>query len=94
MLGMNDHGDSTSTGGEPVDWQEADWQEGALCAQIGADFFFPEPGGSVQDAKRVCRSCPSRRACLEHALAQDERYGVWGGLSEKERGRLRRLRGA
>ncbi|WP_431039362.1 WhiB family transcriptional regulator [Streptomyces sp. P6-2-1] len=89
MLGMNDHGDSTSTGEEPEDWKE-----GALCAQIGPDFFFPEPGGSVQDAKRVCRSCPSRRACLEHALARDERYGVWGGLSEKERGRLRRLRRA
>ncbi|MGW1895388.1 WhiB family transcriptional regulator [Streptomyces sp. NPDC002004] len=65
------------------------WQE-ALCAQVGADFFFPEPGSSVRDAKRVCALCPIRTACLDYALAHDERFGVWGGLSEKERLGLRR----
>ncbi|MFE9251397.1 WhiB family transcriptional regulator [Streptomyces sp. NPDC007088] len=71
---------------------EPGWQEGALCAQIGTEFFFPEPGSSVREAKRICRSCTIRRDCLEYALRQDERYGVWGGLSEKERKRLRVLR--
>lgn len=71
--------------------RELGWQEGALCAQIGADFFFPEPGSSVREAKRICRSCAIRRDCLDYALREDERYGVWGGLSEKERVRLRRL---
>ncbi|MFE0806016.1 WhiB family transcriptional regulator [Streptomyces sp. NPDC058794] len=66
------------------------WQEEALCAQTGGDFFFPEPGSSVRDAKRICALCPIRTACLEYALSNDERFGVWGGLSEKERLALRR----
>jgi WhiB family transcriptional regulator, redox-sensing transcriptional regulator len=66
------------------------WQQGALCAQTGADFFFPEPGSSVREAKRICGLCPIRSACLEYALDNDERFGVWGGLSEKERLELRR----
>jgi WhiB family redox-sensing transcriptional regulator len=66
------------------------WQQQALCAQTGADFFFPEPGSSVREAKRICGMCEMRTACLEYALANDERFGVWGGLSEKERLHLRR----
>ncbi|WP_269251424.1 WhiB family transcriptional regulator [Streptomyces sp. Qhu-G9] len=67
------------------------WQEQALCAQTGSDFFFPEPGSSVREAKRICGMCEMRSACLEYALAHDERFGVWGGLSEKERLGLRRV---
>jgi WhiB family redox-sensing transcriptional regulator len=66
------------------------WQAEALCAQTGGDFFFPEPGSSVREAKRICGLCPIRSACLEYALENDERFGVWGGLSEKERLALRR----
>jgi len=66
------------------------WQSEALCAQTGADFFFPEPGSSVREAKRICSLCEMRPACLEYALRNDERFGVWGGLSEKERLELRR----
>jgi WhiB family transcriptional regulator, redox-sensing transcriptional regulator len=66
------------------------WQAQALCAQTGADFFFPEPGSSVREAKRICGMCEMRTACLEYALSNDERFGVWGGLSEKERLALRR----
>lgn len=66
------------------------WQAQALCAQTGGDFFFPEPGSSVREAKRICGMCEMRSACLEYALDNDERFGVWGGLSEKERLRLRR----
>lgn len=67
-----------------------DWQEEALCAQTGGDFFFPEPGSSVREAKRICSLCPIRSLCLDFALEHDERFGVWGGLSEKERLELRR----
>ncbi|WP_202918447.1 WhiB family transcriptional regulator [Streptomyces cavernae] len=66
------------------------WQEQALCAQTGSDFFFPEPGSSVREAKRICGLCEIRAECLEYALRNDERFGVWGGLSEKERLGLRR----
>lgn len=56
----------------------------------GAGFFFPDPGSSTREAKRLCGICEERVACLEYALDHDERFGVWGGLSEKERYGLRR----
>lgn len=66
------------------------WRERALCAQTGPELFFPEAGRTTRDAKRICCACEERVACLEYALAHDERFGVWGGLSEEERRRLRR----
>ena len=66
------------------------WQDRALCAQTDPEAFFPEKGGSTREAKRVCRSCDVRAECLEYALARDERHGIWGGLSERERRRLKR----
>ncbi|MFJ4876752.1 WhiB family transcriptional regulator [Streptomyces sp. NPDC088745] len=72
--------------------REISWQESALCAQTGPEFFFPEPGSSTREAKRLCGACDMRAACLEYALSHDERFGVWGGLSEKERYALRRGR--
>ena len=67
-----------------------EWQEHALCAQTDPEAFFPEKGGSTREAKRVCQACDVRVECLEYALAQDERFGIWGGLSERERRRLKR----
>jgi WhiB family transcriptional regulator, redox-sensing transcriptional regulator len=69
------------------------WQERALCAETDPEAFFPEKGGSIREAKRICTGCEVRAECLEYALANDERFGVWGGLSERERHRMRR-RGA
>jgi WhiB family transcriptional regulator, redox-sensing transcriptional regulator len=66
------------------------WQERALCAQTDPEAFFPEKGGSTREAKRICMGCEVREACLEYALAHDERFGIWGGLSERERRRLKR----
>ena len=65
------------------------WWFAGLCAQTDPELFFPEKGGSVREAKAVCAGCPVRAQCLEHALAHDERYGVWGGTSERERRRLK-----
>jgi len=76
--------------GDPGDGQEPDWQERALCAQTDPEAFFPEKGGSTREAKRICSGCEVRPECLEYALAHDERFGIWGGLSERERRRLRR----
>ena len=76
--------------GRPDDGQEPDWQERALCAQTDPEAFFPEKGGSTREAKRICSGCEVRAECLEYALAHDERFGIWGGLSERERRRLRR----
>ena len=66
------------------------WQDRALCAQTDPEAFFPEKGGSTREAKRICLGCEVRDACLEYALAHDERFGIWGGLSERERRRLKR----
>jgi WhiB family redox-sensing transcriptional regulator len=69
------------------------WHDFAACAETDPDLFFPEGhGGSTRGAKRVCRACPVTGLCLEYALANDERFGVWGGLSEQERRRLRQDR--
>ena len=72
--------------GEP----EQEWQERALCAQTDPEAFFPEKGGSTREAKRICAGCEVRHECLEYALEHDERFGIWGGLSERERRRLKR----
>jgi WhiB family transcriptional regulator, redox-sensing transcriptional regulator len=71
---------------------EGDWREDALCAETDPEAFFPEKGGSTREAKRVCSGCSVRAECLESALENDERFGIWGGLSERERRRLRLLR--
>jgi WhiB family redox-sensing transcriptional regulator len=70
--------------------EDPGWQELALCAQTDPEAFFPEKGGSTREAKRVCQSCEVRQECLEYALGNDERFGIWGGLSERERRRLKR----
>ena len=66
------------------------WQTDALCAQTDPEAFFPEKGGSTREAKRICDGCEVRSECLDYALANDERFGIWGGLSERERRRIRR----
>ena len=66
------------------------WQTDSLCAQTDPEAFFPEKGGSTRDAKKICSSCEVRSECLDYALANDERFGIWGGLSERERRKLRK----
>ncbi|MGW4486944.1 WhiB family transcriptional regulator [Amycolatopsis rhabdoformis] len=70
--------------------EEQDWQERALCAQTDPEAFFPEKGGSTREAKRICLGCEVKDECLEYALAHDERFGIWGGLSERERRKLKK----
>lgn len=65
------------------------WQLDALCAEVDPELFYPERGGSTKEAKRVCLGCEVRPECLAYALDHDERTGVWGGLSERERRRLK-----
>ena len=65
-------------------------QERSLCAQTDPEAFFPEKGGSTREAKKVCVGCEVRAECLEYALANDERFGIWGGLSERERRKLKK----
>jgi WhiB family redox-sensing transcriptional regulator len=73
--------------------EDQEWQDRALCAETDPEAFFPEKGGSTREAKRICQGCEVRSQCLEYALAHDERFGIWGGLSERERRRLKRQAG-
>jgi WhiB family transcriptional regulator, redox-sensing transcriptional regulator len=66
------------------------WYERAACRGRDADCFFPEKGGSTRAAKRICQTCVVQVECLEYALANDERFGIWGGMSERERRRLKK----
>jgi WhiB family redox-sensing transcriptional regulator len=79
-----------TTATDPEDETLLSWQDKALCAQTDPEAFFPEKGGSTREAKRICVSCEVKQECLEYALMQDERFGIWGGLSERERRRLKR----
>lgn len=64
---------------------DAEWMDQALCAQTDPESFYPEKGGSTREAKKTCEQCLVRAECLDWALANDERFGIWGGLSERER---------
>ena len=72
--------------------QERSWQLQANCMGVDPDLFFPERGASTREAKEVCRGCVVREDCLEYALANGEKFGIWGGMSERERRRVRRAR--
>ena len=92
-LGMGQGGMGQGIAGLLGIGAEADaqsWQEQALCAETDPEAFFPEKGGSTREAKKICTGCEVKAQCLEYALSNDERFGIWGGLSERERRRLRR----
>jgi len=71
---------------------DTSWQETSNCLGVDPDLFFPERGASTREAKEVCRGCIVREDCLEFALANGEKFGIWGGMSERERRRIRRQR--
>jgi len=64
----------------------------ASCQGLDPDLFFPERGASLREAKEVCRGCVVRPECLEYALANGEKTGIWGGTSERQRRHLRQAR--
>ena len=67
------------------------WWDDAACVDYpNPDAFFPGVGEDTMEAKRICFRCPVRLQCLDHALRVGEKYGIWGGYSEKQRRVLRR----
>ncbi|MER6917085.1 WhiB family transcriptional regulator [Streptomyces sp. NPDC000594] len=72
-----------------------DWRHNAVCREEDPELFFPigTTGPAllqIDEAKAVCRRCPVMEQCLQWALEADQEHGVWGGLSESERRRMRR----
>lgn len=71
---------------------ELSWQDYANCRGADADLFFPERGASTRKAKAICAECQVRQECLEFAIQIGEKFGIWGGMSERERRKIRRER--
>lgn len=67
-----------------------EWTKQALCAEVDYEIFFPNKGDRTVDAKRICRSCNVKQECLEYSFKNNERFGIWGGLTEFDRKKLRR----
>ncbi len=60
------------------------------CAGKDTRLWFPEGGSNGAKAIRVCRECPLVDACAAWSLRQPRLHGVWGGLTEADRDRMRR----
>lgn len=73
---------------------EQEWREAAACAGLDPDLFFVPRSASNEAARLICARCPVQPDCLDYALANNENHGIWGGKSELERRRIRRLRKA
>jgi WhiB family redox-sensing transcriptional regulator len=94
-MGLTYDDDVPSTGHSSYGFEsepEPTWQDKGLCAQTDPEAFFPEKGGSTREAKKICGRCEVKDECLDYALEHDERFGIWGGLSERERRALKRTR--
>ena len=68
------------------------WRQHGACRGIDPNIFYPVSDDEAEEAKGICAACPVRQACLEYALANRERDGVWGGATERERRRIVRQR--
>ena len=76
----------------PVFPPAARWRRQAACRGVDPELFFLERGESSTPARATCAGCPVRAECLAHALAAEERLGIWGGTTPRERQRIRRQR--
>lgn len=68
------------------------WYKLGDCQGVDPDLFFPGQGESTAEAKAICAGCQVREQCLEWAIEHAEKFGIWGGMSERERRRIRRAR--
>ena len=68
------------------------WRQRAACRGVDPDIFYPSADEEAEEAKSICGVCPVRESCLEYAILNRERDGVWGGATERERRRIIRQR--
>jgi WhiB family redox-sensing transcriptional regulator len=71
--------------------EEKPWATFAACRGGEGMTFFPQSKAEEQAALSLCAVCPVREECLDHALVTNERFGIWGGTTEKQRRALARL---
>jgi WhiB family redox-sensing transcriptional regulator len=68
------------------------WRQRAACRGVEPEIFYPISEEEAEEAKAICGACPVQETCLEYALSNRERDGVWGGATERERRRMIRQR--
>ena len=75
---------------ERTSHQPLAWADYGSCTNTDPDLFFPQPGADTSYARSICRGCPVRLHCLDYALESGQKHGIWGGMTESQRRRLRR----
>jgi len=70
--------------------EEQPWSALAACRGFDSAIFFPGQDGNADPALEVCDSCSVKDDCLEYAMETRQRYGVWGGTTERQRRRILR----
>lgn len=68
--------------------EERPWVVFSACRQVDPDVFFPTTREQEEHAISICKTCPVRMDCLDYAIEAREKFGIWGGLTEKQRRRL------
>lgn len=75
-----------------------EWYDQAACKNANSDWWFPGVGEGVRNvarAKRICwTQCEVREECLDYAVSTNQKWGIWGGMSERQRRRVRKERAA
>ena len=66
------------------------WMKRAACRGLPAEQFHPKRGAATAHLKQLCSTCPVRHDCLDYAMINGEKYGIWGGKSERQRRALRK----
>src|SRR5699024_9889577 len=90
---------SSRSGQEPVGLpseghmvEDRSWIEQATCREADPDRFFVRGAAQARAVQRLCARCPVQEDCLEYALANEIDFGVWGGMTERQRRSLQRRR--
>jgi WhiB family redox-sensing transcriptional regulator len=73
---------------------DPDWRERGLCREVDPELWFPQKGGSGNEARKICARCEVRSVCLAWAVESDQQFGIWGGVSERQLKALKRQRRA
>jgi WhiB family redox-sensing transcriptional regulator len=71
---------------------ELEWRMLGACRGLDAGIFYPDNDDEAEAAKQVCNQCSVQQVCLDYALSEREKAGVWGGATERDRRRILRQR--
>ena len=74
--------------------RSTEWMSLGNCRNFAPEVFFPSDGAGVEKARKICATCPVKEHCLEYAVSEQIEHGVWGGMSERARRRLKSFRRA